>query len=85
MGASSDFQRGGQFVSGITVTSAPVSIKKEMLMVVSFEVLWREQIPHTTGGLSHLTARATQGSRPQGVVPAVPAMEARFVGSSAGS
>ena len=84
MEASSSFQGGGQLVSGMTVTSAPVSNKKGILMVVPFRELWREQIPHTTGGLSHLTARATQGSRPHRAVPAVPGTEARFVGSLAG-
>lgn len=50
------------------MTSAPVSIKKGTLMVVPSEVLQREQLPHTTGGLSHFTAKATLGSCPQGVV-----------------
>ena len=37
--SSSNFQRGGQPVSGITVSSALVSVKKGMLMMIPFREL----------------------------------------------
>lgn len=83
IGASSNFQDGGQFDLGIIVTSAPVSIRKGMLMTTPFEALWREQVPHTTGGLSHVTARATPRFQLPGTVPAVPGTVARQVGPMA--
>ena len=63
MGASSNFHGRGQCISGMTMTSDPVSTQKGRQMTESSELLWRRHTARTINGcLPTFTAKATQGS-----------------------
>lgn len=85
-------------MSGMTVTSDPVSTQKGRQMAESLELLWRRHTAHTISGCfptfaakathgsrSHaFMAKATQGPRPQGAVLGIPEVQMGSIGPLAG-